>query len=143
MILTVDRYITSDGKYPNFRNTWAKAPNMITLQADAKKLIARVSTLLSMAAINNVDVTSGWRPLAHNFAIGGAPNSKHLFAQAVDLSDPDKKIGEWCLTNIEALKDLGLYMESLAVSHAAANKMKRWVHLQSVQPKSGNIVFIP
>ena len=89
MILTLKRYITSDGKYPNFTNTWVKHPEVTALERDAKKLIAKVSTLLSMSGVKDFEVTSGWRPVAHNFAIGGAPNSHHIFARAIDILDPD------------------------------------------------------
>lgn len=143
MILTLKRYITSDGKYPNFANTWVKHPDVVTLEKDANKLISKVSVLLQMAGMEQFDITSGWRPVAHNFAIGGAANSKHIFARAIDILDPDKKLGEWCLSNQEILRELGLYMESLNKTHAAANRMKRWTHFQTVPPRSGDIVFKP
>lgn len=143
MILNLKRYITSDGKYPNFAKTWLEHPGVNNLEKDGNRLIAKVSTLLSMAGINECEITSGWRPLAHNFAIGGAANSKHLFARAIDLWDPEKKIGEWCASNQDILRELGLYMESLDHTHAAANRMKRWTHLQSQAPLSGKIIFIP
>lgn len=143
MILNLKRYITSDGKYPNFQNTWVKHPEVVTLEKDAKKLIAKVSTLLSLAGVEQFDVTSGWRPVAHNFAIGGSANSHHIFARAIDILDPDCRIGNWAADNIETMRELGLYMESLTVTHAAANRMKRWIHFQTVAPKSGKIIFIP
>jgi len=143
MILDLTRYITSDKKHPEFLILWHKLPNEKTLESDAKKLIAKVSTVLSMADIDEFEITSGWRTQAHNFAIGGAANSSHMTAQAIDISDPDKKLGLWCQSNVESLKDLGLYMESLQKTHAAANKLKRWVHLTIRAPKSGNIIFLP
>lgn len=141
-MISLKQYITSDGKYPNFANTWLEAGEHDKLEEAAKALLIKVNVLLATAGID-APVSSGWRPAAHNFAIGGSQNSKHIFAQAVDLWDPDKRLGEWCMDNQQVLKELGLYMESLSTTHAAANRMKRWVHAQTVAPRSGKTVFIP
>ena len=113
------------------------------LSANTNKIIARASELLSRAGITKAYVTSGWRPKSINAAQGGSVNSQHIFCNAIDLFDPDKKIGQWCVQNVEALAEIGLWMESLLTTHASEDPQGRWVHLQDVPPKSGNRIFIP
>lgn len=114
------------------------------LLKNAKKTIARASELCQRFDPKfNPVITSGFRPVSYNKSIGGSQNSKHCFCNAVDIWDPEKKLGLWCLQNIETLKELGLYMESLVTTHSSDDKTKLWVHLQCVAPKSGSIVFTP
>lgn len=109
---------------------------------NANMITARASELLS-AFGKDLPITSGWRPASYNAQVGGSPNSKHCTCQAVDIWDADKKLGEWCVANIERLKDVGIWMESLATTHKSDDPKKRWVHWQCVAPKSGNIIFNP
>ena len=84
-------------------------------------------------------VNSGWRPAAVNAGIkNAATKSKHMTGQAVDLSDDDGKLDEWCMTPAgqKALADIGLWLE-----HPSATA--RWCHVQTVPPRSGNRVFHP
>jgi hypothetical protein len=84
-------------------------------------------------------VNSGWRPRAVNAAVrGAAPNSRHLTGEAVDLSDEDQSLGEWCESEagLAVLEKVGLWIESPAYT-------KRWLHCQTVAPRSGNRVFVP
>lgn len=69
--------------------------------------------------------------------------SKHLTCEAIDLWDPDKKIGNWCVGNIEFLQEHDVWMESLVVTHKSAEASGRWIHLQNVAPSSGNRIFMP
>jgi len=142
-MISLKDYITASGKHPEFLQTWDQITAPQFLNANASMLLSKVSELISRAEIESINITSGWRPSGYNKAIGGAPNSKHVFAQAIDIWDPDKKIGQWCQNNIETLSELGLYMESLMTTHKSDDPNKRWVHLQTVAPESGNIIFIP
>ena len=82
-------------------------------------------------------VNSGWRPVAVNAATANAaPRSKHMLGQAIDLSDPEGDLDEWCLAHPARLAELGLWQE-----HPASTK--GWCHVQIVPPKSGNRVFYP
>lgn len=112
------------------------------INKNAKVLLSKVSFLLSMYGKELV-VTSGFRPKDYNISIGGSKNSAHCYAQAIDLWDRDKSFGKFCLDNIEVLKDQGLYMESLIVTHKGLDSKKWWVHLQVRRPASNNIVFMP
>lgn len=110
---------------------------------EAKKTLARASELCSRAGTGTPAISSGYRPQSYNKAIGGSANSKHCFCQAIDLWDPDMVLGRWCLDNVRVLEEIGLWMESLVRTHASEDRLKRWVHLQTIAPKSGNRVFIP
>lgn len=60
--------------------------------------------------------------------------SKHLYCQAVDISDPNKILQKWCLENEKLLAEVGVWMEHF--SHTST-----WVHFQIVPPASGNRFF--
>lgn len=66
--------------------------------------------------------------------------SWHLMGQAVDLSDPDGRLGAWALVNEAALAELGLYAEH---PEATNTKDGRWLHVQTVPPPSGRRIFRP
>lgn len=144
-MLTVRDLITSHGRRSNFQHQFDLMPDEIKDQYTKNGLItiAKVSLLCSQAGFNDPLIDSGWRPESYNKLIGGSKNSAHLTCQAVDIWDPDKVLGEWCMNNIEALKEIGLYMESLVVTHASEDRNKRWVHLSIRAPASGDQVFMP
>lgn len=82
-------------------------------------------------------VNSGWRPPAVNANIpGAAPRSKHMTGQAIDISDPEGDLDDWCMDNLKVLERLGLWLE-----HPAATK--GWCHVQTLPPKSERRVFYP
>lgn len=62
--------------------------------------------------------------------------SKHLYGQAVDISDPNQKIQAWCKSNEACLVSIGLWMEDFSVT-------TNWVHFQIVPPGSGKRWFMP
>lgn len=74
-------------------------------------------------------ISSGYRPGKYNTAVGGAKNSSHLTCQAVDLADSDKKIKEWCISHIDVLNRIGLYMED-------PSRTPTWCHLQTRKTKN-------
>lgn len=69
-------------------------------------------------------VSSGYRTVEHNKAIGGAPHSNHLIGKACDFSDPDGAVDKWCSRNQDLLTKLGLWQE-----HPDATK--GWCHLDT------------
>ena len=82
-------------------------------------------------------VTSGWRPPALNAQTpNAAARSKHMTGQAIDLSDPESDLDEWCLDHPDVLEEIGFWQE-----HPSATK--GWAHFQTVPPKSGKRVFYP
>lgn len=62
--------------------------------------------------------------------------SKHLYGQAVDISDPHQKLQKWCLANVKKLEEVGLWCEDFSAT-------SNWVHFQIIPPKSGKRFFIP
>lgn len=114
------------------------------VEKNAKVLIAKVSHLLSMIPYEGpVVITSGFRPKSYNKRIGGSPNSHHCYGNAIDLHDPDETIGKWAQNNIAYLREHGLFMESLCVTHKSEKPSGKWVHFQIKAPKSGSQIFLP
>lgn len=62
--------------------------------------------------------------------------SKHLYCQAVDISDPNGELQKWCLDNVDKLEEIGLWMEDFSAT-------PNWCHFQIIQPKSGKRFFKP
>jgi hypothetical protein len=75
--------------------------------------------------------------------VGGSSSSKHIFAQAIDVSDPERAFGNWLAANVALLRTRGCAIESLTTTHASEDPLKRWVHLQIVIPASNNVIFTP
>lgn len=69
-------------------------------------------------------VSSGYRPAAINSRVGGAKASAHMSCQAVDIRDSNGELAKWCLSNIDLIKRLGLFLEDPTFTTG-------WVHLQS------------
>ncbi|MCQ2574527.1 MAG: hypothetical protein MJ156_00280 [Alphaproteobacteria bacterium] len=65
-----------------------------------------------------------------------AMGSSHLYGRAIDISDPKGELKTWLLQNQAKLVVLGLWMEH-------PDYTKGWCHLQTIRPKSGNLLFIP
>lgn len=109
---------------------------------NAEITVQRANLLLSEFRHDTNDteirkVNSGWRPAAVNAAtVGAALRSKHMTAQAIDISDPEGDLDNWCVQHLEVLERLGLWLE-----HPSATK--GWCHVQTVAPRSGNRVFYP
>jgi hypothetical protein len=127
-MITLDEYLM--GRDKKFSQDFDE-----NILKNAKRIVAKASELLA-AFGEKRKVTSGWRPPAINKMNNGAPKSQHLWANAIDLEDGNGRLKQWCITNIERLIELDLYMESPTVTHS-------WVHLQCIAPKSGNRIFVP
>ena len=106
------------------------------IRANARETLRRVNRLLRRAGQMR-KVTSGWRPATVNAAVPGAAKvSKHLSCLAIDLEDRNGALDAWCLTNLDTLEELGLWLE-----HPDATP--GWCHLQTQPPRSGSRVFYP
>ena len=112
------------------------------LIGNARVTVDRANLLLAQyyAANPGADrahVTSGYRPPAINADTpGAAVRSRHMTCQAVDLTDPDGLLDDWCYDNPAVLASIGLWQE-----HPSATK--GWCHVQIVPPRSGKRVFYP
>ena len=138
MIVTLDKYLTSNGRHPEVMKSWDGS-----LEKNALKTVAMISELASLANFEIKDITSGWRPTWLNKQIGGSPTSKHVYAQAIDVSDETKEFGTWLINNVALLKSRGWAIESLSITHAGDDLKKYWVHCQQILPPSGNVIFSP
>jgi hypothetical protein len=91
-------------------------------------------------------VNSGLRTMQHHLEIYAKKGitdpakipmkSKHLYGQAVDISDPARSLQAWCKNNVPLLESTGLWMEDFSVTNT-------WCHFQIVPPASGNRFFMP
>lgn len=112
------------------------------IRKNADKLLAKVCTLLSLIPYETT-IVSGFRTKKWESKQGRSGNSAHCVGMAVDLKDPDKVIGTWLRSNEAYLRQEGLHFESLDVTHKSDDPNKRWVHITTRAPASGNIEFIP
>lgn len=119
-------------------------------KSDLKTLLERINVIRS-AYGKPMIVTSGFRSWYHHteiyrkkalkrgvpFYIDQVPKkSKHLYCQAVDISDPNQELQKWVLANVELLESTGLWCEDFSAT-------KNWVHFQILPPASGNRFFKP
>jgi len=140
MIIPADYYMNRDAAYPGDLTD--------AIRSNVHELLGRVNLLLAWAYNDNVrpaldartrsHVASGWRPAAVNDATANAAKaSKHLTGQAIDLRDNGSRdLARWCLRNLEALEEIGLWMED-------PQWTPTWVHLQIVPPVSRLRVYCP
>lgn len=124
-----------------------------SIKKNATELLESVNQLMLEAQEDGVGFTinpktksyisgsgnGGFRP--SNSTVG-ASKSKHKEGKAVDVFDPDREFASWCLAHKSKLADAGLYMENPAWT-TGKNGIGGWVHLQSVAPGSGQIVYRP
>lgn len=114
-------------------------------QGNIMDLLERVNKVRSKYGKAMI-VTSGYRSMADHLRIYKAKGivdqskipmkSKHLYGQAVDISDPKQELQKWCKDNVKELESIGLWMEDFSAT-------KNWVHFQIVPPKSGKRFFLP
>lgn len=134
MITLTDYWMGRDVAHPTLLND--------ELKAAAAETVARANLLISAYRMMTKDdeprrVNSGWRPPSVNAATpNAATRSKHMSGHAIDISDPEGDLDEWCMDNEETLQTIGLWLE-----HPSATK--GWCHVQTVPPKSGKRVFYP
>lgn len=115
------------------------------VQANLQVLLERINVIRS-AYNKPLKVTSGLRSLAHHLEVYRKKGitdlskipmkSKHLYGQAVDLSDPNKDLQKWLLANVSLLEQAQLWCEDFSAT-------PNWVHFQTVPPKSGKRFFLP
>lgn len=126
------------------------APGELTdeIRSNGKTTTERVNRLL-MAFLRETGLSrvmrSGWRPAAFNASFshldanravvrGGAPLSKHMTGEGVDVADNDGRLDAW-LTD-EKLAEYDLYREH-------PDSTPSWCHLQTCAPHSGHRTFVP
>jgi hypothetical protein len=121
----------------------------VSLQHNGEELLRKMNLFRDTYGIPMI-ITSGFRrmsdhlriysELAHKRGVrydeSKVPmGSAHLKFCAVDISDPDGKLMEFCKNNIPLLESIGLWCEE-------PDDMKR-VHFQAYSPNSGHRFFHP
>lgn len=112
------------------------------IEANAVTTVHRINLLVAeFEAETGIVIetwTSGWRPPAVNSGTANAATgSRHLTARAGDVRDTAlRAFASWCLRNLDRLERIGLWIED-------PQWTPTWVHLQTVQPKSGLRVYRP
>ena len=96
------------------------------LESNLEKLLIAVNKLRTLYGKPTV-VTSGYRPGHYNTDAGGGSRSAHLSCEAIDISDKDRSLTNFCTDDI--LEQCGLFIEDPAVA-------KTWLHAQTRKPKS-------
>lgn len=117
--ITLKDYLTASGKYPERENHAELTAEKIE---NAYRLLTAVNAFLAELGINNVTVSSGFRPSAANSAAGGAKKSLHMQCLAIDLADPDGSLDKLIESRDDLKKKYGIWQED-PVSTV------KWVHL--------------
>jgi uncharacterized protein YcbK (DUF882 family) len=104
----------------------------------ASDLLYRVEGLLNEIDWDEeVYINSGYRTPERNRAIGGAPNSYHTLARAVDINDPHHRLYAAIAARPDALEKFGLWMED-------GKSARSWVHLDTgTRPPRSVRIFNP
>lgn len=113
------------------------------IEENAIETVARTNRLLSLGGfVNHDQVSSGWRPKTVNDRTSNAgKNSRHIYGQAVDVTDTSRELARWAFTHQDFLVETGLWMEH--PDWTWSQHGNHWVHFQTVPPGSGRRVFIP
>ena len=143
--LTLQQYFTGPDGTRRDQVYFAELTDEI--QSNVEKLLPIVDKLLARMEAGGVKILtdvgtgspihSGWRPAEVNEHTSNAgAHSNHLKGLAVDLLDPQRKLGTWAVNNLPALQELGLWMED-------PRWCPTWLHVQCVPPASNHLVYVP
>lgn len=97
------------------------APAVVNnLQALANKALEPVRELLDAPVI----ISSGYRCERLNAAVGGEPDSRHLFGDAADITTPAMSVDEL----YKKIMESNIAFDKLIIEHNKAGV--KWVHIQ-------------
>ena len=115
------------------------------IRANAENTVECTNKLFKLMEADGVDTSrakcnSGWRPKAINNATPGSdPNSPHVTAEAIDLSDADGRLKKWVGKNPGKVKEAGF------IATEEFKYTGTWLHLQTRPPLSwqkGAIIWL-
>lgn len=95
--------------------------NTIFVDTDLVTLLQHIRDHFNRA----VTITSGYRTVAHNKAVGGSPKSQHLYGMAADIQvtdTPPEFVAQYTETLLSGRGGIGLYPKK-------AGRAKGWVHV--------------
>lgn len=137
-------------KYWNGRDVkYAKdfTPQIARAGAETVLRINKLLLLCQEDGIVRTELSSGWRPKTVNDATSNAAKtSNHITGHAADIKDDNRELAQWCVLNADKLAICGLWIEDprwCAVVDERLGITHYWVHLQTVPPKSGKLIYIP
>lgn len=91
---------------------------------NATAFLKQLNRFLADLNINDIEITSGWRPLEVNRRVGGSSNSHHIFGRAIDLADPIK-----ALYRVFEEADFNGKLEAYGLWMEHEDSTPTWVHL--------------
>ena len=104
-----------------------------------ESLVLNILDPLRAAWGGGIIVTSGYRSVALNKAVGGSPSSAHRYGLAADIAPVDKRISVFKAFVVKWLKDNAInfdqYIDELSIDKDG--KVKEWVHI-GIKSPSGN-----
>lgn len=104
-----------------------------------ESLVLNILDPLRAAWGGGIIVTSGYRSVALNKAVGGSPSSAHRNGLAADIVPADKRIGVFKAFVVRWLKENAInfdqYIDELSIDKDG--KVKEWVHI-GIKSPSGN-----
>lgn len=132
-MISREDYITASGKYPERLKSTELT---LEVEANIKRLLLVVNSLLKELGIVGAVVSSGFRPSAVNAQIkNSAKKSAHMVGLAIDIVGVD--LAKLLLKKPELLKKHGLWLEH-------PDYTKTWTHLDLISRSARKIqVFIP
>lgn len=143
MTITLKDYLTASGSYPERENHKELTPELIK---NAEKLLTQVNQLLTDLGVENVKISSGFRPSEVNAATAGAAKkSLHQACLAIDIIDDKNqelanKINKLENASKEGfLVKYGLWLES---PEATKGKNTNWCHLDLSTSRSARKVRV-
>lgn len=120
-IITLEDWVTSSGKYKE-RASSKELTNEV--KTNAIILINKINQLLKELGVEDVSVSSGFRPSNINSAIpNAAKKSLHMAGKAIDIVDKNGKLDE--LLNSDLGQDL---LQKYGVWQEHPDKTPNWTH---------------
>lgn len=99
-----------------------------------ESLVLNILDPLRAAWGGGIIVTSGYRSVALNKAVGGSPSSAHRYGLAADIVPADKRIGVFKAFVVKWLKDNAINFDQYIDEQGGGSE---WVHI-AIKSPSGN-----
>lgn len=140
--LTLDMYFQDFSTKQDRRKVYASELTQDIIN-NATKLVAIINNFLNELGIEEVEVTSGWRPASVNGKTkNAAKNSGHMLGLACDLLDnKNQDTAKLIASNPDLLRKYGLFLES---PQATQGINTNWAHLDILKRQDRpSRIFIP
>jgi hypothetical protein len=138
MNITLDEY-TRDPQTGADRRLQYPSDWTPEVQANAIKFLAIVGNFLDELGIDEITISSGFRPLAiNNKTLHAAKSSYHMSGLAIDIRDNEKQdLGHLIASRPDLLRKYNLFLEDLNHTHY-------WAHIDlGTRADRPSRIFIP